>query len=298
MKLATLTTLLAASATFAPAYADPIDFTTPLVFTGGTEITESNDDHWNADSGLSVEINGENNFLYGNNGQSFAWKDGFGTLTGSGYLTMQRDAQWSIGFSGRTADFTGTLHIKHVGYNQTYFGIGENALSFENGSIVLEAGSDNAIYFSNYAPTRKIGDLSTTGDNPQRMTVRKKNDGTLYIGYLNKDSTFGGVFANEGTTQFDIVKVGSGVWTLNGEVAITIGTFSVNQGQVNFNCPVSSAVTVAAGATLGGTGTLSGTVSASAGAVLAFTEDDALTFTGAADLSGFPPMDLTIQRNI
>ncbi len=263
-----------------------------MTFSNGTEYTEVGDEwgekHESAETSLKVSVTGAGNTITGINKEANPWRNV--TLTGAGYLTMIRNGQWSIGLSdnpGSTKDFEGTLHIQHLNYCQTYFGIDSNKLSFEKGSIVLEAGSGNYVYFSNYAPERKIGDLSTAGDHPERITVEKKNNGTLYIGYLNKNSTFGGRFVNSGSTPFDIVKVGTGTWTLNGEVDITNGTFTVESGAVVFDCAVSNSVAVGASGMIGGTGTIGGAVVATSGAKLLFDADNVLTFTGDADLSGF-----------
>ena len=287
---AAIATALAAAGAYAEDITYPVDST--LTFSGGTSYTESGNEwgekHENAATALKVSVTGTGNTINGISKEANPWRNV--TLTGDGYLTMIRDGQWSIGMSdnpGSIKDFEGTLHIQHIGYNTTYFGIDSNKLSFEKGSIILEAGTGNTVYFSNYAATRKIGDLSTAGDNPSRISVRKKNDGTLYIGYLGKNSTFGGRFENEGTTQFDMVKVGTGVWTLNGEIAITIGTFTVQEGTAIVDCHVACAVAVGSGGSLGGSGTINGTVSASTGAKLLFDADDVLTFTDAANLNGF-----------
>lgn len=289
MKIA-LKTILAAAAVSAVVSLKAEDITYPadstLTFSGGTSYTESGDE-WGVSHStpLAVSITGTGNTLYGINKEANPWRNI--TLTGDGYLTMRRDAQWSIGFSGTTKDFNGTLHIQHVGYNHTYFGINAADRSLENASIVLEAGSGNSVYFSEYASQRKVGDLSTTGDNPTRITVRKKNNGTLYIGSLGKNSTFGGRFENEGTTPFDLVKVGAGTWTLDGEVAITSGTFTVQAGAVSFDCNVACAVSVGATGSIGGSGTINGAVTATSGAKLLFASDKVLTFTDAANLNGF-----------
>ncbi len=264
-----------------------------MTFAGGTAYTEVGDDwgvkHESAETSLKVSVTGTGNTITGITAEANPWRNV--TLTGDGYLTMIRNGQWSIGFSdnpGATKDFEGTLHIKHLDYCQTYFGIGSGTLSFENGSIVLEAGSGNRVYFSNWSPERRIGDFSTAGDNPERIVVQKKNAGTFYVGYLNKDSTFGGRFENaDASTSFDIVKVGTGTWTLNGGVNITNGTFTVESGAVVFDCAVSNSVAVGASGTIGGNGTIHGAVSATSGAKLLFDADNVLTFTGAADLSGF-----------
>ena len=268
-----------------------------MTFSGGTSYSEVGNDwgvkHESAETSLKVSVSGTGNTITGINAEANPWRNV--TLTGDGYLTMIRNGQWSIGLSdnpGSTKDFEGTLHIQHLNYCQTYFGIDSNKLSFEKGAIVLEAGNGNRVYFSNYAAVRKIGDLSTAGDHPERITVEKKFGGTLYIGYRNQNSTFGGRFENSigydgKVVPFDIVKVGTGTWTLNGEVNITNGTLTVESGAVVFNCTVTNAVSVGANGTISGNGTIYGAVSATSGAKLLFDADNVLTFTSAANLAGF-----------
>ena len=282
--------LLAAVAamTFA---AKAVDITYPansaLAFAGGTEYTEVGDE-WGAshETPLAISITGTGNLLHGISRESNPWRKV--NLTGDGYLTLDRNAQWSIAFGGSTtANFYGTLHLANIS-SVVYFGMnGRGDRSFENGSIVLEAGaSDQSIYFSDWGDSRHIGDISTTGENASRLTLRPKNGGTVYVGYLNKNSTFGGNINRDGDFSYSLVKVGTGAWTVGGNVDI-LGTLTAQEGTLILNGTVSSAVAVGANGTLGGSGTISGAVSGTSGAKLAFTETDALTFTGNADLSAF-----------
>lgn len=271
-------------------YGDPIDFTTPLVFSGNTEITESSDAGWNKQQAFAVSVTGTGNLLTGNSGEANPWRSV--KLTGAGYLTMTRGGQWSIGFGGsEVGGFTGTLHIKHSTGVPVYFGFGQNDLSFANASLVLEAsGSDNVnTYFSNNQGTRDIGDLSTVGDNQSKVVVYDKNNATINVGYLNKSSTFGGNFAVEGASNVpSLNKVGTGTWTLTGNCdavrLLTVSAGAVHLGSTgSFACPI----TVKSGAKLGGTGTVAGTLTVESGAILEFTATDALTFSSSADLANF-----------
>lgn len=273
-------------------YGDPINFTTPLVFSGNTEITESSDAGWNTEQAFAVSVTGTGNLLTGNSAEAKPWRSV--KLTGDGYLTMTRGGQWSIGFGtngGSTKDFTGTLHIKHSTGEPVYFGFGQNDLSFANASLVLEAsGSANVnTYFSNNQSTRDIGDLSTVGDNQSKVVVYDKNNATINVGYLNKSSTFGGNFAVEGASNVpSLNKVGTGTWTLTGNCdavrLLTVSAGAVHLGSTgSFACPI----TVKSGAKLGGTGTVAGTLTVESGAILEFTATDALTFPSSSDLANF-----------
>ena len=256
-----------------------------LAFLGNAAIAEAGDEWTTQGTSLAVSITGTGNTLHGGDLEAHCWRNL--TLTGDGYLTMQRNGQWSIGFSGNTAGFSGTLHIKHVGYSQTYFGIGLDDLSFENGTIILEAGDGNNVYFSNYAPVRKIGNLSTAGDNPEKITVRKKNAGVLHVGYLNNDSTFGGQFEVEGVNNpFDVVKEGSGTWTLSGAISGE-GTLSVDGGEVNFAGATFGSVS---GLAVGSNGRIIGTSTIPATIPVSFadgaTVSGSLTFKSAPTIAG------------
>ena len=258
-----------------------------LVFSGGTDITEDGDD-WGVEHAdpLNVSVTGTGNVLHGLSGkESNPWRKV--NLTGDGYLTMSRDRQWSIGFGGSTTtNFYGTLHLADISW-VVYFGIGNGNLSFANGSIVLESnGSWQDVYFSNGSGDRHIGDISTTGENASHLTLRPKNGGTIYVGYLNKNSAFNANISRDGNFSYSLVKVGTGAWTVGGNVDI-LGTLTAQEGTLILNGTVSSAVAVGANGTLGGSGTISGAVSGTSGAKLAFTETDALTFTGNPDLSVF-----------
>lgn len=194
---AVILTLASASACYL--FADPIDFTTPLVFSGGTEITESGDSGWNTQQPLTVNVTGEGNVLIGNSGESNPWR--LVNLSGDGYLTIQRNAQWSIGFNGSVTNFYGTLHIHQIANGWVYFGIGKADLSLANASVVLEpseSATDMPIIFTNGQGDSRIGDFSTAGQFGSKVRVRSKNAGsTLRIGYLNKNSVFDGTFEPE-----------------------------------------------------------------------------------------------------
>jgi len=84
------------------------------------------------------------------------------------------------------------------------------------------------------------------------------------VGSLNTDATFAGVIKNYGTTTISplqVYKKGTGTWTLTGASTYSPGIFNVDAGKVIMNGSLSGTavpVTVAAGAILGGTGTIAG----------------------------------------
>lgn len=99
------------------------------------------------------------------------------------------------------------------------------------------------------------------------------------------DVTWKGALAFSATDAV-LTKTGSG--TLAFEGACGAGSIAVSEGGLRFVGNTAACdVAVGANSTLGGNGTISGTVSATTGAKLEFTETEALTFTGTADLSNF-----------
>jgi fibronectin-binding autotransporter adhesin len=93
----------------------------------------------------------------------------------------------------------------------------------------------------------------------------------LILGGTAGSGSVGGVISNGGANPVGLDKVGSVTWTLNGDNTYT-GTTVVSEGKllVNGNQGSSSgAVSVASGATLGGTGTIGGNLTTSTGSILA-----------------------------
>ncbi len=97
---------------------------------------------------------------------------------------------------------------------------------------------------------------------------------TLTIGAANGSGTFSGTLTNntrDGGNPLSLTKVGSGTQTLSGGNGYT-GATTVSAGTLLVNSPGSlasgSAVTVAAGATLGGNGTIAGVVTNTTGGSL------------------------------
>ena len=288
-----LSIFTAVATVFAAVSAETIDFTTPLVFSGNTEITESETSGWITEQDFAVSVTGIGNVLNGRSGEANPWRRVY--LTGDGYLTMTRNGQWSIGFNadnGGTTNFYGTLHIVHQGWgNPVYFGTGKGVLSMANAKIILQPWATSAsmeVYMSNYQSDTRFGDLSTAGDYSSSVVVRHKvNNATLRVGYRNENSTFAGSFLPNENNTYNLDKVGTGIWTLQGPVSIN-GTFSVSEGTVILDGnTVSCAMTVASGASIRGTGTISGAVSAASGAKLLYSAEEVLTFTDAANLNGF-----------
>ena len=259
-----------------------------LAFLGNAVCVEAGEEWIVENTSLILAISSTGNTLHGGDGQAHCWRNL--TLTGDGYLTMQRNGQWSIGFSGNTAGFSGTLHIKQGNqWVSDYFGIDSTNLSFANATIVLEPtiqNSEYTVFFSNGKSTRSIGDLRTAGDLAANVRLKDKNSATVSVGFLNCDSTFAGHLLRDGSAVPNFVKVGTGTWTLSGQIA-NEGSFTVNGGAVEF---AGATFGNMSGIAVGSNGWITGTSTIPASVPVSFAEgasvSGALTFEAAPTIAG------------
>jgi autotransporter-associated beta strand protein len=113
---------------------------------------------------------------------------------------------------------------------------------------------------------------------------------TVTVGFSNRSATFAGVISGPG----NLVKVGTGTWTLTGANTFT-GSTTVRGGALLVNGSLPGPVTVEAGATLGGTGT-TGPVTLGAGAVLS-PGGAGPALQGVQDLVLSPESSYVVQLN-
>ncbi|HUG70323.1 MAG TPA: Calx-beta domain-containing protein, partial [Pirellulaceae bacterium] len=165
----------------------------------------------------------------------------------------------------------------HVSHGTTLTLAGQNVYSgptsvteFNGGSLRVGAvgaipnesevilGSAGAVLDLNHL-TETIGSLSGSGS----VTL---NGGTLITGADGTSTTFSGSISGAG----EVVKLGSGVFQLTGINTYT-GVTTVNEGTllVNGSLALGNTVVVETAGTLGGVGTMSGTVQAAAGGTIA-----------------------------
>lgn len=198
---------------------------------------------------------------------------------------------WTIG--GTWSGFTGRLQF---GNGSSRLRL-NNAANFGSTAVAIDLGSNNAQFMNRNGHATipfNIGSLESTGANTQLIgTQTSALAATTYsIGALNTDTTFAGQIVNGATPPTHITKVGSGTWTLTGASTHT-GTTTVSSGTLIQNGSfTASPVTVAAGAMLGGSGSLGALVTVNGGSVSplgTLTTSGGLTLTGTTTLE----MDLT-----
>lgn len=114
------------------------------------------------------------------------------------------------------------------------------------------------------------GQTLTLGGNVTVATDNQYSPGGVLNAPLTLTGAGNGVLSGVLETRLRVIKTGAGTWTLSGANAYT-GTTTVSSGTllVDGSTAAASVVSVAAGGTLGGTGTVSGVVSLAAGGMLA-----------------------------
>ncbi|MES2923182.1 MAG: autotransporter-associated beta strand repeat-containing protein [Verrucomicrobiota bacterium] len=136
---------------------------------------------------------------------------------------------------------------------------GDNTIQ---GNITLRDGGGSSIFQSDSGSLKLTGNVTIIAGQPSR--------GMILQGDSTGANEFSGVLSNLSVTSIaSIVKNGPGTWTVSGENIYT-GPTTVNAGTLVIsgnNSAASGAVTVAADATLAGSGTLGGNVTISAGGI-------------------------------
>jgi len=185
-----------------------------------------------------------------------------GDWTGSGTVQLVTDkaagtqaAGRITVFSGSNAGFSGLVDNQQSdGFSTVRFG----SANAGSGNAEWRLSNTNAGYQLNGFNVA-LGALSGTAG---ALSNGSASAATVTIGGKGIDSTFGGLLTNGSTGALAVTKVGSGRLTLSNTNTYT-GATAVNEGilAVNGSIAVSSGVSVAAGATLTGSGlvaTLSG----------------------------------------
>jgi fibronectin-binding autotransporter adhesin len=236
-------TTTAATLTIAPANPTSDTNQANLVFTAGAAGTGTNANITDASASfpLSITINGD--------------------PTGTQYFTTPNNS-----YRGVTTLTSGTLAISSLANGGSNSSIG--ASSNVAGNLVFNGGTLQYVN-SSLNSTNGVVALSnsTTPSTDRNFTILAGSSGTINVASVGTTLTMsGGSAATTGTLN----KAGPGTLILTGLSSHTGGT-NVNAGTLLVNSPgsLAGAVNVALGATLGGTGTIGGTVTPASGGVIA-----------------------------
>ncbi|MCB1225808.1 MAG: autotransporter-associated beta strand repeat-containing protein, partial [Verrucomicrobiales bacterium] len=231
--------------------------------------------------------------------QAGNWTGANQTVMLAGNPTLWTVAGTWTGFTGRISFGSGGTKMRINGNSNTNFG---------STAVAIDLGSNNAqIMNRNGGATIHFGSLESTSTSTVLAGTQTVGSASTYsIGALNTSTTFAGSITDGGNTTTNaatnIVKTGSGTWTLTGSGQHS-GTTTVSEGALFVNgsfvvSPIrsaASAVTVGSGATLGGSGSIAGPITASSGSTLApgpaagavgtLTANGGLTLSGTTNLA-------------
>jgi autotransporter-associated beta strand protein len=191
-----------------------------------------------------------------------------------------------------------------------------NSNAISSGPLTLDSGGDMQVNGNNIT----VASLSSINsgnvlliEGPRVRNMNGTTNGTLTVGTDGTSTEFDGTFSDGAAASFGLTKVGAGTLTLTG-VNTSSGTIAVQGGTLamsssgSFNNAATIAVgsgatydvtgtgnplTLNSGQTLTGSGTVKGSVSASAGSVINPGDSiGTLTITGDATLAGGLTMEL------
>lgn len=249
----------------------------------GTTLTGAN--NVNLPNAIHVDTTATLNFGPGAAGTTFG-----GPVSGSGVITLNTAVQRGS-LNATWSAFSGTVNI--AGGGECRIGLLDDM--FTNAKVDIGGTSQLVLAINpNVNVTRiiRIGQLTGTGSLGGQPVPGRMAD--WVVGGLGTDSTFDGIIKDNmsqslaGVAQSSFSKDGSGTLTLTGASTYT-GTTRVLAGRLlvnGDNSAANGAVTVASGATLGGTGTLGGAVTVENAGVLAPGASIESLATGSLTLDG------------
>ncbi len=192
--------------------------------------------------------------------------------TGAGELRIQTNAKT---YSGDTTVNAGTLDLNVA-----------NVLPYGTGKGNLLVNSGASLWMRYALNVNGLNDGASGGGTMQSVTSGTKS---LTVGNGDANGSFSGAIIN-GTGAIALTKTGSGLQTLGGTSTYT-GATAVSAGSLYVTGSLSgtSSVAVASGATLGGDGSITNSVTLSGGTVspgLGGAADRSLTVGGLSGTSG------------
>lgn len=197
-------------------------YTGATTISGGTLAINSND-RLATTSGINIQANGTLNIT--------ATTTITPALTGNGNILKTGNDSLRLNNLG---GFTGKVTVAD-GYNNNYIIVNNE---FDGSNADFEINTANGMRIDVGGLTAKLGSLSGTG------TIRNGGDNTAtyQIGSNNRNSTFSGVIAQQGTGVISLVKVGTGTLTLSGTNTYT-GTTTIQGGvlAINANTTINAA---------------------------------------------------------
>jgi len=161
-----------------------------------------------------------------------------------------------------------------TGSNLQYTGSGETTnrtvdLATSTGAISIEQAGTGLLKFSS--------NFTASGSGSKTLTLKGSTSGTGEIA--------GSIVNNSVANITSLTKAGTGTWVLSGSSSYT-GTTTVSAGTLLVNGSITSPVVTGSGATLGGSGTISGSVAIQTGGSLAAGNSPGILSVGDLSLAG------------
>ena len=223
-------------------------------------------------------------------------------INGGAVLHLDGGVAFGTGTAATTTiDGAGTLRVTGAYAKGSATGASFTMAMDPNGLIDIQSGASfqnggwqNINWDSNQASMNVNGVFDTWDGNAVTIdaltgsgTITKGattwGSPILNLGKANGSGVFSGVIQNT-AGALALVKVGTGTQTLSGNNTYS-GTTTVSAGTLLVNGSINSAVSVANGAYLGGTGAITGTVTFVSGARATFTNSAPLRFAGTVTLN-------------
>ena len=220
----------------------------------------------------------------------------------SSMLNLSNGLSFGATTSAQFDSFTGTINILAGGTLR----FSPNSSGNTYGSLVPLFTINGTLQPRNAGNTVRLGKISGSGTLSGPQSNGGTGNTTYQIGGANVDSTFSGVIASNTAVAGSIVvvqKVGTGKLTLSGDSTYTGGT-TVSNGTLIVNNTTGSGtgsgtLAIRSGATLGGTGIITGATTLDSGAI--FAPGDAvgkLTFNSTLTLSAGSTNRFELNRTL
>jgi autotransporter-associated beta strand protein len=186
-----------------------------------------------------------------------------GAWSGAGTVNLTHTGSNLLTLGGSMANFAGDLSFgASTGSVRLYGNTGSAATAFDLGS------STATLFTRNGGSSFNLGSLTGASGTTLSGASSTTAVTTYTIGALGTSTTFSGRLTNGGQGVTALTKTGSGTLVLTGNSTHS-GATNINQGKLellgNFGA---TPVTVAADASLTGTGTMGGTLATTAGGII------------------------------
>jgi autotransporter-associated beta strand protein len=186
-----------------------------------------------------------------------------GAWSGSGTINITNTGSNLLTLGGSMANFSGDLSLgTSTGSVRLYGNTGSATTAFDLGSSTV------TLFTRNGGTSFNLGSLTGASGTTLSGASSTTTVTTYTIGALGTSTTFNGRITDGGQGATALTKTGSGTLTLTGNSTHS-GATNINQGSLELLGTFgTSPVAVAADATLTGTGTMGGTLTTAAGAIL------------------------------